>query len=203
MTPSCQFLWRQRSRAPLRDHFVRRLSVRLSHFWFAFNFFTFRDRAFIFGMCVPYDKTFPMEPFHIWHVCSLWQDLSDGTMRFDHVTLTMTFDLHFGNLSLPITVLPLDIRLSYLACVFLMTRPFWWYHKFWSCDLDPYLWPTFGKLKLNITLLPLDIEFSYWAGVFFMTRPFRWDYKFWSHDLHRDLWPTFEKTLTLHITFLL
>ena len=60
------FLWRQRSRAPFRDHFVRRLSVRLSvrllHFWFAYNFFTLRDRAFIFGMCVPYDKTFSMVP---------------------------------------------------------------------------------------------------------------------------------------------
>ena len=38
------------------------LSVRLSHFWFADNFFTLRDRAFIFGKCVPYDKTFSMVP---------------------------------------------------------------------------------------------------------------------------------------------
>ena len=38
------------------------LSVRLSHFWFAYNSFTFRGRAFIFGMCVPYDNTFPMVP---------------------------------------------------------------------------------------------------------------------------------------------
>ena len=41
-------LWRQRSRAPLRDHLARRLSVRLS------------VRTFIFGICVPDDKTFPM-----------------------------------------------------------------------------------------------------------------------------------------------
>ena len=55
-------LWHQRSKAPLSDHFVRRpsvclsvrLSVRLSHFWFADNFFTLRDRAFIFGKCVSY-----------------------------------------------------------------------------------------------------------------------------------------------------
>ena len=59
------FLRRKRSKAPLRDHFVRpsvhlsvHLSVRLSHFWFADNFFTLRDRAFIFDKCVPYDKTF-------------------------------------------------------------------------------------------------------------------------------------------------
>ena len=29
------------------------LSVRLSHFWFAYNFFTLRDRTLIFGKCVP------------------------------------------------------------------------------------------------------------------------------------------------------
>ena len=64
----------QQSGAPLRDHFVRRLSVcpsvrpsvrlsvRLSHFLFAYNFFTFKGRASIFGMCVPYDNTFLMVP---------------------------------------------------------------------------------------------------------------------------------------------
>ena len=52
------FLWHQRSKAPLRDHLVRRLS----HFWFADNFFTLRNRALIFGKCVPYDKIFPMVP---------------------------------------------------------------------------------------------------------------------------------------------
>ena len=34
--------------------------------WKNFNidqkFFILKDRAFIFGMCVPYDKTFPTEP---------------------------------------------------------------------------------------------------------------------------------------------
>ena len=67
-----RFLCRQRSRALLRDHFVRRPSVRLSvclsvwlsvrpsHFLFAYNFLTLRDRAFIFGLCVPYDKIFSM-----------------------------------------------------------------------------------------------------------------------------------------------
>ena len=39
--------------------------VHLSHFWFAYNFFTLIDRA-----------------LDIWHVCSLWQDLSDGTRKF-------------------------------------------------------------------------------------------------------------------------
>ena len=120
------FLWRQHSGAPLRDHFVRRpsvclsvrpsvcLSVRLSHFWFAYNFFTFRSRTFIFGMCVPYDNTFP-----------------DGTIDFEHVTLTVTFDLHWENFvchtfGLPYNFFTFRGRASYLACVFLMTAPFRW-----------------------------------------------------------------------------
>ena len=55
----------QCSRAPLRDHFYRRLSVRLVHFWFAYNFFTLRDSTvtFICGMCIHYDKNFPMVPY--------------------------------------------------------------------------------------------------------------------------------------------
>ena len=43
-------------------------------------YFTFRDRAFIFGMCVPCDKTF-----------------FDGTINFDHTALTVTFDLYLEN----------------------------------------------------------------------------------------------------------
>ena len=49
-------------------------------------------------------------------------------------------------LTLAITSLLLEISLSYLACVILMTRPFQRYHKFWTCDLDRDLWPTFEKL---------------------------------------------------------
>ena len=48
----------------------RRLSVRLSHFWFAYNCFILRDRTFTFCMCVPYDKTFPMVPY----ILSKWLD---------------------------------------------------------------------------------------------------------------------------------
>ena len=122
-------LGRQRSRAALRDHFSRRLSVRLSHFWFAYNFFTLRDRTFIFGMCVSYDKTFPMVPYILstwpwpWPLTYIWK----------------TLPLH-------ITFLPLHIVLSYWTDVFLMTRPFRWYYTFWARDLDRDLWPTFEKL---------------------------------------------------------
>ena len=47
------------------DHFVRPPSVRPSvchTFLFADNFFTLRGRTFIFGKCVPYDKTSLMVP---------------------------------------------------------------------------------------------------------------------------------------------
>ena len=69
-------------------------------------------------MCIPYYKTFPMKPLILitwpwpWPLTYIWKTLT----------------LH-------ITSLPLDIGLSYLACVFVMTRPFWWYHKFWSREL--------------------------------------------------------------------
>ena len=32
-------------------------------------------------------------------MCSLLQDLFDGTINFDHVTLTVTFDLHLINVN--------------------------------------------------------------------------------------------------------
>ena len=34
----------------------------LKNFNIGHNFFNLRDKAFIFGMCVPYDKTFPAVP---------------------------------------------------------------------------------------------------------------------------------------------
>ena len=161
----------------------------LSHSRFADNFFTLKDRAFIFCKCM----------------CSLWQDLSDGTINFDHMTLT--FDLHLENSTLHITFLPLDIGLSYLACVFLMTRPFWWSHKFWFYYLDHDL--SDGTINFDHVTLTFDLHlenfnfthnfltirhmFSYLTCVFLMIRPFWWYHKFWSRDLDHDLWPTFEK----------
>ena len=40
----------------------------LKNFNIGHNFFILRDRSFIFGMCVPYDKAFPMVPY-ILYVC--------------------------------------------------------------------------------------------------------------------------------------
>ena len=38
--------------------------------------------------------------FHIWHVCSLWQGLSNGTINVECATLTVTFDLIFKNFNI-------------------------------------------------------------------------------------------------------
>ena len=105
-------------------------------------------------------------------MCSLWQHFSDGTIDFEHVTLTVTFDLHWENFvrhtfGLLITFLPSQVGLSYLACVYLMTTPFRWYHRFWAWDLDRDLWPTLGKFRLShfwfayITFLPSEVGMSY------------------------------------------
>jgi hypothetical protein len=90
------------------------------------TFWVASDRAFIFHMCVPYDKNFLWVPkfLTLWpwpwsfthfskplslpislewpvigisYVCSLWQELSNGTKMFDLVTLTSKFDPHFKN----------------------------------------------------------------------------------------------------------
>ena len=39
--------------------------------------------------------------FWEWLVCLSWQDLYDGTINFEHVTLTVTFDLHLDNFNSP------------------------------------------------------------------------------------------------------
>ena len=50
-------------------------------------------------------------------------------------------------LTLAVTLLLQEIRLSCCTCVFLVTRPFTWYHKFWPCDLYLEVLLTFEKLK--------------------------------------------------------
>ena len=52
--------------------------LRFENFNSAHSFLTNRHMAFIFGMCILYD------------------DLSDGSINFDHVTLTVTFDSHYN-----------------------------------------------------------------------------------------------------------
>ena len=124
-------------RVPYSNHSVL-LSVRPSvllsvcpskNFNIGHNFFTFKDKSFIFGMCDPYDKTFPMVPW----ILNLWP-------------WPWPLTYFWKTLTLAITSLLKEIGLSYLACVYLMTRPFRRNHKFRTCDLDRDLWPTFEKL---------------------------------------------------------
>ena len=140
------FLCRLRNKATHRDHFVRHLSVclsvRLSHSHSYVSqathaflgmlplFFIIWDKAFIFFcMCVPYDKAFPMVSW----ILNVWPWPWPLTYFWKTLTFVITF-------------LSYEIKLSYLACMYLMTRPFQWYHEFWTCDLDHDLWPTFEKL---------------------------------------------------------
>ena len=90
------------------------------------NFQTISDRAFIFHMCIL--VTIPFTRYQ----------------NFYFLTLTLKFDLLLKKktLTLAITFKPDEKGLSYRTCVFLVTRPFAWYHKFWPCDLDFEVWPT-------------------------------------------------------------
>ena len=77
------------------------------------------------------------------------------------------------NLTLVITFQPIEIRISYYTCWFLVTRPFFPYQKIWPCDIDLDFWPTFEKnLTLDIIFEPKKIRLSYYACWFLLTRPF-------------------------------
>ena len=42
---------------------------------------------------------------------------------------------------------PCEIELLYFTCIFLVTRPFRWYHNNLPCDIDLELWPTLENIK--------------------------------------------------------
>ena len=104
------------------------------NFYIGHNFFILRDRALLFGMWVLYYMTFSTEPYILnlwpwpWPLIYFWKNFNIGHSFF-----------------ILRDILPLEISLSYFACVILVTRPFQQYHKFWTCDLDRDLWPTFKK----------------------------------------------------------
>ena len=92
-----------------------------------------------------------------------------------------------------ITFLPEVIWFSYYTCVFLMTRPFTWYH---NCTSWPWPWSLakFWKtLTLLITFLPEVTWISYNTCVFIMTRSFTWYHTFWPRNPDLEVWPTFKK----------
>ena len=95
-------------------------------------------------------------------------------------------------LTLAITFLPEVIGLSYCTCVFLVTRPFTWYHNFLASGTNvrganvialvsasaSALAAWTKTLTLVITFKPEEIGLSYCTCVFLVTRPFTWYHKF-------------------------
>ena len=110
--------------------------------------------------------------FHIWHVFSFWQDLSDGTINFELVT----FDLLLKNLNIGNNFFMLGV--SYLACVFLMTDPIDGTINVERVTLTVTFDLLLETLTLTITFLPQEIALSYLACVFLMTGSFWHCHKF-------------------------
>ena len=71
------------------------------------------------------------------------------------MTLTLKFDLLLKTLTMAITfkLHVEEIGLSYCTCVFLVTRPYTWYHNFLPCDLDLKVWPIYKNCKLECYLV--------------------------------------------------
>ena len=80
---------------------------------------------------------------------SLWQDLSHGTIILTYWPWPWSLTYFSKTLTLAITFKPDVIGHSYFTCVFLVTRPFTWYHNFWPSDLDIEVWPTFKNYNLG------------------------------------------------------
>ena len=101
------------------------------------NFWTKRDRAFIFHMCISCGKTFLSIPKFStswpwpWLLTYFWKNL----------TLAITFE-------------PKEIGLSYFTCVFLVARPFCWYQYFWLSGLD---------LDFDLLLKKLNLDQNFWT----------------------------------------
>ena len=142
------------------------------------NFWTKRDRAFIFHMCISCDKTFlPIPKFLTlwpwpWLLTYFWKKLNLGNNFWTKRDRTFIFHMC---ISCDKTFLPIP--------KFLTSWPWPW--------LLTYFWK---NLTLAITFEPKEIGLSYFTCVFLVTRPFCRYQNFWLRDLDLDFWPTFEKT---------
>ena len=67
------------------------------------------------------------------------------------MNLTLKFDLLLKSFNLAFELQ--GIVFSYCTGVFLVTRPFTWYHNFWLRDLDLEVWPTCENLNLGCYLM--------------------------------------------------
>ena len=109
----------------------------LKNFNICHKFFILWDKAFIFGSCVPYDEAFPM----VQYILSVWP--WPWPLTYFSKTLTSA-----------ITFLSWEIGHSNLAYVFLMTRPFRQYPKFWHVSLNV----TFDLLLKNFNTAPVNLH---------------------------------------------
>ena len=113
--------------------------------------------------------------------------------KFNNLTLTVSVGLHLKILTLVITILAYEIVVSFLECVFLMTKPFRYQIL---TILNTWLWSWFLKSStLARSIAPIRLGLKYLACVFLVTRPFQWYLNLLSINI--GLWPTFQKPLRL------
>ena len=94
---------------------------------------------YMFHMFRPFQLCHPLI-LNMWHVLwsltyvrSLWQSLSDGTINFEHMTLTVTYFL----ITLTLAITCVLRNKAFIFCISLpMTRSFRRNNKFWMCDHD-------------------------------------------------------------------
>jgi hypothetical protein len=86
-------------------------------------FWMVSDMAFIFHVCVLYDKTFLLVPKFF----TFWPWPWSLTHFLKTLNLAISFEWQV-------------IGLLYFICMFLVTRPLYWNHKFWNLDLGFWRW---------------------------------------------------------------
>ena len=152
-------------------HSVILLFYPLWNFYLANNFWAVSTRAFIFHIRIPCDKTFPCYP----------------------VTLTLEFDILFGNLNLAnnFWIVSASALIFYISISCDKTFPW--------VPLLLIIWPWPRCLTYFLKTLTLLINFEHWVlkhwyctWVFLVIRPFRGYHYFRTYDPDLKLWPIFE-----------
>ena len=120
----------------------------LKNFNIGHNLNTIKGGAFIFHMCIPYDKT-----FHMYHA-------------FDLVTLTLKFDLILKNFNIGHNLNTIRGGGSYFTCVFLMTIPFTWNHSFYvpgSNDRGHIVFVLSVYLFVCLFIVNFNLRYNFWT----------------------------------------
>ena len=113
-----------------------------------------------------------MNGFRICHVWSLWSDLSGSTKHFEHVTLTMIFDLNLKNFNICFNYCTVRGRAFIIGMCSLRQEPFDSTENFEHVTLTlTYSWKTF-ILVFVITIALQEVGLSHLACVYLTTRIF-------------------------------